>query len=193
MAIDSNSQGDERAAGNSADRPAGAGLKLVGDRSSAGAAAGGASSGASRLGDAGSASSEAAPGSASARGRRSARSEGRKLPLWMFVVLAILALIGFGYQTHQATQLGEEVVRLEKSLGEAEARLESHRTHLLEIRGGVHDLSTRLESLRDLIDRDPTADAALAAPPGAVTPSESARELGSESVPAPAPEGASPR
>ena len=186
MAIDSNSQGDERAASNPSDKPSGAALKLVGDRGFAGGtagatpgAAGGAPSGASRVADGGNEAGGFATGSGPARARRAARGEGRKLPLWMFVVLAILFLVGYGYQTHQATQLGEEVVRLEQSLAKAEARLESHRTHLLEIRGGVHDLSTRLESLRDLIDRDPNDEAPLAAP-----------GLG---APEPAPEAISPR
>jgi hypothetical protein len=73
-------------------------------------------------------------------------------------VLFVAFVIAFGYQTRHAGRLESEVARLEASLAQAEYRLESHRTHLLEIRGGVHDLTTRLESLRALIDRDPTAE-----------------------------------
>jgi hypothetical protein len=34
----------------------------------------------------------------------------------------------------------------------------AHRTHLSEVRGGVHELSERLQGLRSLVDRDPTAE-----------------------------------
>ncbi len=99
-------------------------------------------------------------------------SRARQVPLWLFAALLVVFLIGYGYQTHHASQLEFEVARLEESLTRAEARLESHRTHLLEIRGGVHDLSARFESLRALIDQDPTA--AAAKPPAAGSPKPAA-------------------
>ncbi len=165
MALDSNSPGDDRGAAAGAERAGGAGLKLVGERSQ-------------NLGAASSAPTTERPAGTSTEPERGAstpsakvsggRKAGRRLPLWLFVLLFIAFLIAFGYQTHHAGRLESEVARLEASLAQAESRLESHRTHLLEIRGGVHDLTTRLESLRTLIDRDPTvespADLAAEAP-----------------------------
>lgn len=148
MALDSNSPGDERSGAGAAERIAATGLKLVG--ASAGPGLGGAASGA------GGATELKGP-SGTTPVRRGDR-KGRQLPLWMFGVLVALFVIGYGYQTHHASRLQDEVARLESALTKAEARLESHRTHLLEIRTGVQDLSTRLESLRVLVDRDPTAE-----------------------------------
>lgn len=153
------------------DRAGGAGLKLVGERSQAVGSAASAQN-AERTGGA---SGESAPGASSpsaaaAAGAAGGPKAGRRLPLWLFVVLFVAFLIAFGYQTRHAGRLESEVARLEASLAQAESRLESHRTHLLEIRGGVHDLTTRLESLRTLIDRDPTVEASPA--PGAEAPSE---------------------
>ncbi len=163
MALDSNSPGDERTTGAGADRAAAAGLKLVGERGTA-TAAPGASPGAPRTPGSGN-----DPGAGTTSGptaaRGSGRRPGRQLPLWLFVALFVAFLAAFGYQTHHAGRLENEVARLEASLAQAESRLESHRTHLLEIRGGVHDLSTRLESLRALIDRDPTVEVGPNAPP----------------------------
>ena len=157
MALDSNSPGDDRSGAGAAERIASTGLKLVG----AAPASGGAGS---TPGSAAPPSSDAkAPGSGPTPGaspvRRGDRKQGRQLPLWMFGVLVALFVIGYGYQTHHASRLEAEVTRLEASLAKAESRLESHRTHLLEIRTGVHDLAARLESLRVLIDRDPTVEA----------------------------------
>lgn len=156
MALDSNSPGDERGTAAGSDRAAAAGLKLVGERGSAAGAAGAAPSSA-RPGAAADASPGTGAGPSPVRG--SGRKSGRQLPLWLFVALFVVFLVAFGYQTHHAGRLESEVAKLEASLAQAETRLESHRTHLLEIRGGVHDLSARLESLRVLIDRDPTVEA----------------------------------
>jgi hypothetical protein len=155
MALDSNSPGEDRSMGGGSERLGAAGLKLVGDRSAASGSAGAAS----MPGQAASTSTDAKGihGSGPTPVRRGTRKQGRKLPLWLFVALFVLFLVAYGYQSHQAGQLEVEVARLEASLVKAESRLESHRTHLLEIRGGVHDLSSRLESLRVLIDRDPTS------------------------------------
>lgn len=159
MAIDSNFSGDDRATAGAADKAAAAGLKLVSERGASTGAVGAPPSGAepaSGSPSAGASSATAGKGAAAA-GRGEGRT-GLQLPLWMFGVLFVLFLLGYGYQTHHASQLEAEVLRLQESLARAESRLESHRTHLLEIRTGVHDLSARLESLRVLIDRDPTAE-----------------------------------
>lgn len=162
MALDSNSPGDDRSASGAAEKLAGTGLKLVGERGGAAGAAGSAAGSPAGPGRATEgAASGPTPGSNPVR--RGDRKQGRQVPLWLFGALLVLFLIGFGYQTHHASQLESEVTRLEASLAKAEDRLESHRTHLLEIRGGVHDLSARLESLRALIDRDPTAEPAAPA------------------------------
>lgn len=183
MALDSNSPGDERSAGSGSERFGAAGLKLVGDRGAATGAAGaapGQAAGAfgdsrsvdAKLGDAAGSDAKGIEGGRPAPVRRGGRKQGRQLPLWLFVTLLVLFLFGYGYQAHQASQFEAEVAQLEASLARAESRLESHRTHLLEIRGGVHDLSSRLESLRVLIDRDPTApvESSAAADPAAPIP-----------------------
>ncbi len=170
MALDSNSPGEERGPAVGMDRAGGAGLKLVGER---GQTSGAASTAASieRPAGASSDSGRVAPGAPAPMPKTSGgRTTGRRLPLWLFVVLFVAFLIAFGYQTRHAGRLESEVARLEASLAQAETRLESHRTHLLEIRGGVHDLTTRLESLRTLIDRDPTAES----PTGPATEAPSA-------------------
>lgn len=156
MAPDSNSPSDERTAGPGSDRLGASGLKLVGER---GAGSGAAAAGPSRAAESSDskADGKAGAGVGTAPARGDAGNQGRTLPLWLFVALFVLFLIGYGYQTHQAARLEDEVARLEGSLAKAEGRLESHRTHLLEIRGGVYDLSARLEELRLLVDRDPTA------------------------------------
>ena len=149
MAPDSNSPSDERTTGLASDRLGATGLKLVGER---GAGPGTAAS---------SSPGRTAEPSADAKGSAKVAPPVRQLPLWLFGALLVVFLIAFGYQTHQAGQFEVEVSRLETSLAKAEGRLESHRTHLLEIRGGVHDLSSRVEDLRVLIDRDPTAEVEL--------------------------------
>jgi len=174
MALDSNSPGDERGSTVSTDRAGNAGLKLVGDRNPISGAAESAPS-AERPTRASSDSARSVPGSppppiTPLPKTSGGRTAGRRLPLWLFIVLFVAFLIAFGYQTRNAGRLESEVARLEESLAQAESRLESHRTHLLEIRGGVHDLTTRLESLRTLIDRDPTVDA----PKGPATDAPSA-------------------
>ena len=160
MALDSNSPGDERGSTVSTDRAGNAVLKLVGERSQIPAAVASASS-VERQAGAASDSGPGAPGAPPTPLPKTSggRTAGRRLPLWLFIVLFVVFLIALGYQTRNAGRLESELARLEESLAQAESRLESHRTHLLEIRGGVHDLTTRLESLRLLIDRDPAVDA----------------------------------
>ncbi len=174
MALDSNSPGDDRSASSAAEKLAGAGLKLVSERG-AGAGATGTAGAAPGPGWAADAATDA-KGSGATLGSspigRGDRNPGRQVPLWLFAALVVVLLIAYGYQVHHASQLEFEVARLEQSLTRAEARLESHRTHLLEIRGGVHDLSARLESLRALIDQDPTA--AASKPPAADSPKPAA-------------------
>lgn len=170
MALDSNSPGDERGVAASAERTGGAGLKLVGERSHALGASSSASS-SERASGASNGPERGVPGASIPTAKTSgARTAGRRLPLWLFIALLVAFVIAFGYQTHHAGRLETEVARLEASLAQAESRLESHRTHLLEIRGGVHDLTTRLESLRTLIDRDPTVEPSTDL--GAEVPSE---------------------
>jgi len=172
MAIDSNSPGDDRNAGGSAERSAGPGLKLVGDRAGQGAStpATPPTPGAARpVGE--------IPGSSGAAvARRPVRRERRQVPLWLFAGLLVLFLAAYALQIQRAGRLEAEVLRLEGSLAGAEARLESHRTHLLEIRTGAHDLAARLEALQLLIDRDPAAASAAttdAEPvPAAETPAQ---------------------
>jgi len=157
MGLDSNSPGDERSAGAGAEKAAAAGLKLVGDRGPGTGASGAAAAGAPMPGRPGPTSELKSPTGGPAPVRRGDRKSRRQVPLWLFGAMLALLLIGYGFQIRHTGKLEAEVVRLEDSLARAEARLESHRTHLLEIRGGVHDLSARLENLRALIDRDPTA------------------------------------
>jgi hypothetical protein len=176
MGIDSNFSGDERGTAGAADKAAAAGLKLVSERGaptgSAGAAGGAPPGVADATGSA--ATAKGTPGPAGSLPGRGEGKPGRSLPLWMFGVLFVLFLLGYGFQTHHASQLEAEVLRLQESLAKAESRLESHRTHLLEIRTGVHDLSARLESQRVLIDRDPTAE--IAQPPAAASESPATPE-----------------
>lgn len=158
MAIDSNVSDEDRGATGAGERSSATGLKLVSGRS--------ASSGEEAAPAAGPSPSMGTghPASGPEVATRRARGSGRRLPAWSFVVLVVLFLTALGYQSYHASQLGDQVARLEASLADAERRLESHRTHLLEIRGGVHDLSGRLEALRALVDRDPTAAGAEARP-----------------------------
>lgn len=182
MALDSNSPGDERSVSGGSERFGATGLKLVGDRGSAtgvtGAAPGpGQSAGTfvdAKNSDGIGADTKGIDGARPAPVRRGGRKQGRQLPLWLFAVLLVLFLFGYGYQAHQASQFEAEVAHLEASLARAESRLESHRTHLLEIRGGVHDLSSRLESLRVLIDRDPTAPVEHSAAADSAAPAQPA-------------------
>lgn len=156
MALDSNSPDGDRGGSAAAEKSAATGLKLVSER---GTAPGSPAAGSDRT-------DAAASGAANtpADGRKGSQTPGRQLPLWLFATLFVLFLIGYGYQTHHASRLEAEVQRLGQSLSQAEARLESHRTHLLEIRSGAADLAGRLETLRALIDRDPTAS--VEPPPG---------------------------
>lgn len=158
MAIDSNVSDEDRGATGAGDRSWASSLKLVGGRS--------APSGAAAASDVGPSPSMGTGDPASGPGvaTRRARGSGRRLPAWSFVALVVLFLTALGYQSYHAGQLADQVARLEASLADAEGRLESHRTHLLEIRGGVHDLSGRLEALRALVDRDPTAAGAEGRP-----------------------------
>lgn len=158
MGLDSNSPGDDRTATSAAEKLAGTGLKLVGERGAAGAPGAAPGPGPGRTSGATSDTKESGAIPGSSPFQRGDRKQGRHVPLWLFAGMLVVFLIGYGYQTQHASQLEADVARLEASLSKAEDRLESHRTHLLEIRGGVHDLSSRLASLRALIDRDPTAE-----------------------------------
>jgi uncharacterized coiled-coil protein SlyX len=84
------------------------------------------------------------------------RSDPRRLPVWLFVLALILFSLVIGWQAQLASELESQVAGLEVQLEQTNALLDSHRTHLSEVRGGVHELSERLQSLRALVDRDPT-------------------------------------
>lgn len=84
------------------------------------------------------------------------RRERRSLPVWLFVVALILFALVIGRQAQVAGELEAEVAGLEERLERTHALLDAHRSHLSEIRGGVQELSERLEGLRSLVDRDPT-------------------------------------
>ena len=81
----------------------------------------------------------------------------RSLPIWMFVVGLIVAVVVIGWQAQLAGELEAEVAGLESQLERSNTLLEAHRSHLGEIRGGVHDLSERLDGLRALVDGGPAS------------------------------------
>ena len=84
------------------------------------------------------------------------RRDRRRLPVWLFVLALILFSLVIGWQAQLASELESQVAGLEVQLERTNVLLDSHRTHLSEVRGGVHELSERLQSLRALVDRDPT-------------------------------------
>jgi hypothetical protein len=95
------------------------------------------------------------------------RSKRRSLPVWLFVVALIVFALVIGRQAQLASELEGEVAGLEVQLEHTNALLDARRTHLSEVREGVHELSERLQGLRGLVDRDPTAgvpEAELATP-----------------------------
>jgi hypothetical protein len=87
------------------------------------------------------------------------------LPLWLFVAAVVVFGLIVVWQARLAGELEAQVMGLENELAATTTRLEAHRAHLSEIRGGVRDLSASLEGLRVLVDAEP-ADAA----PEAVAP-----------------------
>ena len=84
------------------------------------------------------------------------RSERRSLPVWLFVLVLIAFALLIGWQAQLASELESQVAGLEVQLERTNVLLDSHRAHLSEVRGAVHELSERLQSLRALVDRDPT-------------------------------------
>jgi hypothetical protein len=103
--------------------------------------------------------------SISRAGGRSDASNRRMLPLWLFVAAVVVFGLIVVWQARMAGELEAQVMGLENELEATTTRLEAHRAHLSEIRGGVRDLSASLEGLRVLVDAEP-ADAA----PEAVAP-----------------------
>jgi len=85
------------------------------------------------------------------------RSNRRSLPVWLFVVALLVFSLFTGWQAQLASELKAEVAGLEAQLEHTNALIDAHRTHLSEVRGGVHELSERLQGLRRLVDQDPTA------------------------------------
>jgi len=84
-------------------------------------------------------------------------SNRRSLPVWLFVAVLIVFALVIGRQAQLASELEAEVAGLEVQLEHTNALLDPRRTHLSDVREGVHELSERLQSLRGLVDRDPTA------------------------------------
>ncbi len=80
----------------------------------------------------------------------------RSLPVWYFVVALVLFSLVIGWQAQRASELEAERAGLEEQLERTNGLLDAHRTRLSEIRGGVHELSERLQGLRALVDSDPT-------------------------------------
>jgi hypothetical protein len=97
-------------------------------------------------------------------------SSPRSLPVWMFVVGLIVAVVVIGWQAQLASELEAEVAGLEGRLERSNALLEAHRSHLGKIRGGVYDLSERLDGLRALVDGGPAAGLTESAPEAQPTP-----------------------
>ena len=81
------------------------------------------------------------------------RRDRRRLPVWLFVLALILFSLVIGWQAQLASELESQVAGLEVQLERTNVLLDSHRAHLSEVRGGVHELSERLQSLRALVDR----------------------------------------
>ena len=86
------------------------------------------------------------------------------LPFWLFVLALVIFSGVVFWQIRRAGELEAQVVQLEEQLAETEALLEAHRSHLVEIRGGVHALSDRLGALQELVDREPASALQQAAP-----------------------------
>ena len=80
------------------------------------------------------------------------QSDRRSLSGWLLVVALIISFLLIAWQARVASELEAEVAGLEAQLELTGALLDAHRTHLSEIRGGVHELSERLEGLRTLVD-----------------------------------------
>ncbi len=84
-----------------------------------------------------------------------AEAAGASVPRWLFVLTLLLSAGIVFWQVRHAGELEARMVGLEEELARANALVEAHRTHLGEIRGGMHALSARVQALRDLVDRDP--------------------------------------
>ena len=92
--------------------------------------------------------SRSTPGTAPTR----RQGDRRSLPGWLWVVALILSFLLIAWQARVASELEAEVAGLEAQLELTRALLDAHRTRLSEIRGGVYELSERLQDLRALVD-----------------------------------------
>jgi hypothetical protein len=97
--------------------------------------------------------------------KRPANPKCRRVPAWLFIVVAAILILALIWQVRVAGELESQVAGLEDELAQVSVQLDAHRVRLFEIRGGVHDLSASLESLRALVDSDPGEDAPAAAVP----------------------------
>lgn len=105
-----------------------------------------------------------------ATGTTTDESTSRGLPIWMFLVGLVLAVAVIGWQVQRAGRLEAEIASLKSDLERSHALVEAHRSHLGEIRGGVYDLSERLDDLRALVEAGPEVDLTGSAPQTPTTP-----------------------
>lgn len=101
---------------------------------------------------------EAVPAAKSAESGESvaaATSEHQGIPVWIALLGLLIAALILSYQMRVNGQLEAEVTGLEAELSRTQVVLDAHKTHLTEIRGGVRDLSTRLQSLQTLVETEP--------------------------------------
>jgi len=82
-------------------------------------------------------------------------STDRRLPIWMFVVGLLLAVVVIGWQAKLAGELEAQVAGLGRELERSQALVEAHRSHLGEIRGGIYEISEQFDSLRALVEGGP--------------------------------------
>ena len=90
-----------------------------------------------------------------AAGESQEPAERRGLPIWLFLLVLVLFSVALFWQVRVARDLAAEVAGLEQELLATQARLGAHRSHLGEIRSGVHDLADRLAGLQALVDAEP--------------------------------------
>ncbi|MCS5636629.1 MAG: DUF4407 domain-containing protein [Myxococcota bacterium] len=86
------------------------------------------------------------------------RGERRRLLVLVLALVVLLVGLLAAQQYRRAESLAARVESLD-------AQLAGYQSHLREVRGGVADVGARMEALRALVERDPTAPAATFADP----------------------------
>jgi hypothetical protein len=86
----------------------------------------------------------------------------RRLPLWLLAAIAVAAILLAFFQARRASELSIQVVSLEAEVASTAEKLRAYQSHLGEVRTGVDALSGQLESLRELVGRDPLTPAMVA-------------------------------